>query len=46
MKIRLYFNTSVFGGVYDEEFEEISTLLFEKVKPGQIILCLLRPFRS
>lgn len=37
MKTRLYFDTSVFGGVYDEEFEEISTLLFEKVKPGQII---------
>jgi predicted nucleic acid-binding protein len=34
---RLYFDTSVFGGVYDEEFEEISTLLFEKVKLGQII---------
>ena len=26
---RLYFDTSVFGGVYDEEFEETSTLLFE-----------------
>jgi len=37
MKTRLYFDTSVFGGVYDEEFEEISTLLFEKVKLGQII---------
>ena len=37
MKLRLYFDTSVFGGVYDEEFEEISTLLFEKVKLGQII---------
>ena len=36
MKPRLYFDTSVFGGVYDEEFEEISTLLFEKVKLGQI----------
>ena len=34
---RLYFDTSVFGGVYDEEFEETSTLLFEKVKLGQII---------
>ncbi len=34
---RLYFDTSVFGGVFDEEFEEISTLLFEKVKLGQII---------
>ena len=37
MKPRLYFDTSVFGGIYDEEFEEISTLLFEKVKLGQIV---------
>ena len=37
MKPRLYFDTSVFGGIYDEEFEEISLLLFEKVKIGQII---------
>lgn len=37
MKLRLYFDTSVFGGVYDEEFQEIYTLLFEKVKLGQII---------
>ncbi len=37
MKPRLYFDTSVFGGMYDEEFEEISTLLFEKVKLGQMI---------
>ena len=37
MKPRLYFDTSVFGGVYDEEFEEISTLIFEMVKLGQII---------
>lgn len=39
MKPRLYFDTSVFGGVFDEEFEEISTLLFEKVKLGEIV-CL------
>jgi predicted nucleic acid-binding protein len=37
MKPRLYFDTSVFGGVFDEEFEEASILLFEKVKLGQII---------
>ena len=37
MKPRLYFDTSVFGGVFDEEFEEISTMLFEKVKLGQIV---------
>ena len=34
---RLYFDTSVFGGVYDEEFEETSNLLFEKVRLGQIV---------
>jgi predicted nucleic acid-binding protein len=37
MKPRLYFDTSVFGGVFGDELEEISTLLFEKVKLGQII---------
>jgi predicted nucleic acid-binding protein len=37
MTPRLYFDTSVFGGVFDEEFEEISTLLFEKVSLGLII---------
>ncbi len=36
MTQRLYFDTSVFGGVYDEEFEEASLLLFEKVRLGQI----------
>jgi len=34
---RFYFDTSVFGGVYDIEFEEDSIQLFEKVKVGQII---------
>lgn len=34
---RLYFDTSVFGGVYDEEFEEATLLLFERVKLGSII---------
>jgi predicted nucleic acid-binding protein len=34
---RFYFDTSVFGGMFDAEFEEESTLLFEKVKLGQII---------
>ena len=34
---RFYFDTSVFGGVYDVEFEEDSIQLFEKVKLGQII---------
>ncbi len=34
---RFYFDTSVFGGVYDIEFAEDSSRLFEKVKLGQII---------
>lgn len=37
MKQRFYFDTSVFGGVFDSEFEEETLLLFEKVKLGQII---------
>jgi hypothetical protein len=37
MTPRLYFDTSVFGGVFDEEFEEISALPFEKVRLGQVI---------
>jgi predicted nucleic acid-binding protein len=37
MKQRFYFDTSVFGGVYDAEFEEDSLILFERVKLGQII---------
>jgi predicted nucleic acid-binding protein len=37
IKQRFYFDTSVFGGVYDSEFEETSIQIFEKVKLGQII---------
>ena len=37
MPQRFYFDTSVFGGVYDVEFEEETALLFEKVNLGQII---------
>ncbi len=36
---KFYFDTSVFGGVYDDEFEEGSIQLFEKVKLGQLV-CL------
>jgi hypothetical protein len=34
---RFYFDTSVFGGMFDAEFEEETTLLFEKVKLGLIV---------
>jgi predicted nucleic acid-binding protein len=37
MKQRFYFDTSVFGGVFDKEFEEATLLLFERVKVGRII---------
>jgi len=33
---RFYIDTSVIGGVFDSEFEEYSTILFEKIKLGQI----------
>lgn len=37
MKQRFYFDTSVFGGVFDKEFEEITLQLFERVKLSKII---------
>lgn len=36
MAQRFYFDTSVFGGLFDIEFEQETTLLFEKVTLGQI----------
>ena len=39
MKQRFYIDTSVFGGVFDQEFEEASLLLFERLKLGNLI-CL------
>jgi predicted nucleic acid-binding protein len=37
MTQRLYFDTSIFGGVFDPEFEEASLQLFEWVKTGRAI---------
>ena len=37
MAQRFYFDTSVFGGVFDTEFEEETLMLFAQVKLGQII---------
>jgi predicted nucleic acid-binding protein len=37
MKQRFYMDTSVFGGLFDMEFEKETLLLFEKVKSGQVI---------
>ena len=36
MTQRFYFDTSVFGGVFDTEFEEDSLQIFEMVKVGKI----------
>jgi hypothetical protein len=36
-KPRLYFDTSVFGGIYDIEFQEETEMLFDMVKNGSII---------
>lgn len=37
MKPRLYFDTSVFGGIFDEEFQIDTQKLFDMVIDGQII---------
>jgi predicted nucleic acid-binding protein len=39
MKRRLYFDTSVFGGIFDHEFRDASLKLFDKVKAGEVV-CL------
>ena len=39
MKQRFYFDTTVFGGAFDKEFEEASLQLFEKVKLG-VVTCV------
>jgi len=36
--IRVYADTSVFGGVYDDEFQQPSLKYFEQVKGGQFVL--------
>ncbi len=37
MKQRFYFDTSVFGGIFDVEFEIATLQLFERVKLGKVI---------
>lgn len=37
MKQRFYFDTSIFGGVFDKEFEADTLQLFERLKLGGII---------
>jgi len=35
MQQRLYIDTSVFGGYYDEEFSEFTKPLFESLQKGE-----------
>ena len=37
-KIRVYADTSVFGGIFDEEFEKHSIIFFEQIKNNQFDL--------
>jgi predicted nucleic acid-binding protein len=36
--IRVYADTSVFGGVYDKEFQQSSRTFFAQIKSGQFVL--------
>jgi predicted nucleic acid-binding protein len=38
MKQRLYIDTSVFGGYFDEEFAEFTKPLFERLQKGEFKL--------
>ena len=38
MKIKYYIDTSVFGGLYDEEFQEFTELLFDKIDKEKITI--------
>ena len=36
--IRVYADTSVFGGVFDEEFARASTVFFDGIRSGRLLL--------
>ncbi|HRK28726.1 MAG TPA: PIN domain-containing protein [Chitinophagales bacterium] len=38
MKERIYIDTSVFGGLFDEEFKEHTIPLFDRIKAGEFII--------
>lgn len=40
MKQRIYIDTSVVGGYFDDEFSLDTTLFFDRVKSGEIIIIL------
>lgn len=39
-KLRIYIDTSVFGGCFDDEFAEVSTTLFEEIFLGHFFLVI------
>jgi len=39
-QLRIYADTSVFGGYFDEEFAKESKLLFENIKKGKFLLVI------
>ena len=38
MKQRIYIDTSVFGGIFDEEFKEHTIPLFDRIKAGDFVI--------
>lgn len=38
--IRVYADTSVYGGVFDDEFAHVSQVLFQQVREGRLLLAL------
>jgi predicted nucleic acid-binding protein len=38
VKQRIYIDTSVFGGYFDEEFKEHTIPLFDRIKEGEFII--------
>ena len=40
MKQRIYIDTSIVGGYFDEEFKEAATLLFERLANDEIIFVI------
>lgn len=44
--IRVYADTSVYGGVFDEEFTEASQSFFDLVHQGEYTLCVSKGYRQ
>jgi hypothetical protein len=40
MRQRIYIDTSIVGGFFDEEFEEATKMLFNRFENEEIVFCL------